>query len=40
MWVRQAFDGAEIAEVAVDDAESLAQKLDQAIRCLDRKSVV
>ena len=33
MWVRQAFDGAAIAEVAVDDAESLAQKLEQAIRC-------
>src|SRR5580704_15061950 len=33
MWVRQAFDGATIAEVAVDDAKSLAQKLEQAIRC-------
>ena len=33
MWVRQAFDGATIAEVAVDDAESLAQKLERAIRC-------
>src|SRR5580700_3964191 len=33
MWVRQAFDGAAIAEVAVDDAQSLAQKLEQAIRC-------
>jgi acyl-CoA reductase-like NAD-dependent aldehyde dehydrogenase len=33
MWVRQAFDGAAIAEVAVDDAESLAQKLERAIRC-------
>jgi acyl-CoA reductase-like NAD-dependent aldehyde dehydrogenase len=33
MWVRQAFDGAAIAEVTVDDAESLAQKLERAIRC-------
>jgi acyl-CoA reductase-like NAD-dependent aldehyde dehydrogenase len=33
MWVRQAFDGATIAEVALDDAESLAQKLALAIRC-------
>src|SRR5580700_3017602 len=33
MWVRQAFDGAAIAEVAVDDAQSLARKLEQAIRC-------
>jgi acyl-CoA reductase-like NAD-dependent aldehyde dehydrogenase len=39
MWVRQAFDGAVITEVAVDDAESLAQKLEQAIRCFaDRPS--
>jgi acyl-CoA reductase-like NAD-dependent aldehyde dehydrogenase len=33
MWVRQAFDGAAIAEVALDDAESLVQKLERAIRC-------
>jgi acyl-CoA reductase-like NAD-dependent aldehyde dehydrogenase len=33
MWVRQAFDGAPIAEVAVDDAETLTEKLAQAIRC-------
>jgi acyl-CoA reductase-like NAD-dependent aldehyde dehydrogenase len=33
MWVKQAFDGAAIAEVAVDHADSLARKLDQAIRC-------
>lgn len=33
MWVRQAFDGAAISEVAADDAESLARKLEQAIRC-------
>jgi acyl-CoA reductase-like NAD-dependent aldehyde dehydrogenase len=33
MWVRQAFDGAAIAEVALDDAESMAQKLERAIRC-------
>jgi acyl-CoA reductase-like NAD-dependent aldehyde dehydrogenase len=33
MWVKQAFDGAAIAEVALDDAESLAQKLERAIRC-------
>src|SRR5580693_3057817 len=39
MWVRQAFDGAAIAEVAVDDAKSLAQKVERAIRCFaDRPS--
>jgi len=31
MLVRQAFDGAEIAEIPVDDAGSLAAKLDRAI---------
>jgi acyl-CoA reductase-like NAD-dependent aldehyde dehydrogenase len=39
MRVEQAFDGAEIAEVAVDDAKSLAQKVERAIRCFaDRPS--
>jgi acyl-CoA reductase-like NAD-dependent aldehyde dehydrogenase len=38
MWVRQAFDGAEIAEVAPDDAGSLAQKLAQATRCFADRS--
>ena len=33
MRVIQAFDGAPIAEVALDDAGSLAEKLAQAIRC-------
>jgi acyl-CoA reductase-like NAD-dependent aldehyde dehydrogenase len=33
MLVRQAFDGAPIAEIAEDDADSLARKLDGAIRC-------
>jgi acyl-CoA reductase-like NAD-dependent aldehyde dehydrogenase len=33
MWVKQAFDGAAIAEVAVDHGDSLTRKLDQAIRC-------
>jgi acyl-CoA reductase-like NAD-dependent aldehyde dehydrogenase len=33
MLVRQAFDGAPIAEIPLDDAKSLAQKLDRAIRC-------
>src|ERR1700730_1335919 len=38
MWVTQAFDGAAIAEVAVDDADSLARKLDEAIRCFGARS--
>jgi acyl-CoA reductase-like NAD-dependent aldehyde dehydrogenase len=38
MWVRQAFDGAAIAEVAVDDAESLTQKLERAIGCFADRS--
>jgi acyl-CoA reductase-like NAD-dependent aldehyde dehydrogenase len=33
MLVRQAFDGAPIAEIALDDANSLQQKLERAIRC-------
>jgi len=33
MLVRQPFDGAPIAEIALDDANSLSQKLDRAIRC-------
>ena len=38
MWVRQAFDGAPIAEVAVDDGENLTKKLEQAMRCFaDRR---
>src|SRR5580693_3313867 len=33
MLVRQPFDGAPIAEIPLDDAASLARKLEQAIRC-------
>ncbi|HUA54207.1 MAG TPA: aldehyde dehydrogenase family protein [Candidatus Sulfotelmatobacter sp.] len=33
MLVRQPFDGAPIAEIPLDDANSLSQKLDRAIRC-------
>src|SRR5271154_7548421 len=33
MLVRQAFDGVPIAEIPLDDADSLRQKLEQAIRC-------
>jgi acyl-CoA reductase-like NAD-dependent aldehyde dehydrogenase len=33
MLVRQAFDGAEIAEIPVDNEASLADKLDRATRC-------
>lgn len=33
MMVRQAFDGAPINEIALDDANSLARKLAQATRC-------
>src|SRR5271156_4926694 len=38
MWVSQAFDGAPISEVALDDAESLAQKLAHAMRCFADRS--
>jgi acyl-CoA reductase-like NAD-dependent aldehyde dehydrogenase len=31
--VKQAFDGAPIAEIPLDDADSLARKLEQATRC-------
>ena len=34
MLVRQAFDGAPIEDIAVDDAASLARKLEYAARCL------
>src|ERR1700758_1866496 len=33
MLVRQAFDGAPIAEIPVDNEASVAEKLDRATRC-------
>ena len=33
MLVKQAFDGAQIAEIPVDDEASVAEKLDRATRC-------
>jgi acyl-CoA reductase-like NAD-dependent aldehyde dehydrogenase len=33
MLVKQAFDGAQIADIPVDDVASIAEKLDRAARC-------
>src|ERR1700730_8322688 len=38
MLVRQAFDGAQIAEISVDDEVRVAEKLDRATRCFVDRS--
>ena len=38
MLVRQAFDGAQIAEIPVDDEAGVAEKLDRAARCFADRS--
>jgi acyl-CoA reductase-like NAD-dependent aldehyde dehydrogenase len=38
MLVRQAFDGAQIAEIPVDDEAGVAEKLDRAVRCFADRS--
>jgi acyl-CoA reductase-like NAD-dependent aldehyde dehydrogenase len=38
MLVRQAFDGAQIAEIQVDSEASVAEKLDRAARCFANRA--
>jgi hypothetical protein len=38
MLVRQAFDGAQIADIQVDSEASVAEKLDRAARCFANRA--